>query len=49
MLTITSNIDLCSNMSKEQTIAKLIAIFRQYGYEGTTLSMLAKATGLGKD
>ena len=35
-------------MSKEEAITKLIPIFRQYGYEGTTLSMLSKATGLGK-
>ncbi|MBE9048142.1 TetR/AcrR family transcriptional regulator [Pleurocapsales cyanobacterium LEGE 10410] len=36
-------------MSKEETvIPKLIPVFRQYGYEGTSLSMLAKATGLGK-
>lgn len=48
MSTRTLNIVLSASMSKEQTIAKLIPIFRQYGYEGTTLSMLAKATGLGK-
>lgn len=35
-------------MSKEQVIPKLIPVFRQYGYEGTSLSMLSKATGLGK-
>lgn len=35
-------------MSKELAIVKIIPIFRQYGYEGTTLSMLSKATGLGK-
>jgi len=35
-------------MSKEQVILQLIPIFRQYGYEGTSLSMLSKATGLGK-
>lgn len=35
-------------MSKENAIAKLIPVFRQYGYEGTTLSMLSKASGLGK-
>lgn len=35
-------------MSKEQVISQLIAVFRQYGYEGTSLSMLSKATGLGK-
>ena len=35
-------------MSKEQAIIKLIPVFRQYGYEGTTLSLLSKASGLGK-
>jgi len=35
-------------MSKEQVISKLIPVFRQYGYEGTSLAMLSKATGLGK-
>jgi TetR/AcrR family transcriptional repressor of lmrAB and yxaGH operons len=35
-------------MSKEQVILQLIPVFRQYGYEGTSLSMLSKATGLGK-
>ncbi|MGD1716202.1 TetR/AcrR family transcriptional regulator [Dapis sp. BLCC M172] len=35
-------------MSKEEAIAKLIQVFRQYGYEGTTLAKLSKATGLGK-
>lgn len=29
-------------------IAKIIPVFRKYGYEGTTLSMLSTATGLGK-
>ncbi len=35
-------------MSKDQAIAQLIKVFRQYGYEGTTLARLSKATGLGK-
>lgn len=35
-------------MSKERAIAKLIPIFRQYGYEGATLKRLSQATGLGK-
>lgn len=35
-------------MSKEQTIIKLIPAFRQYGYEGATLSLLSQASGLGK-
>ncbi|NET07308.1 MAG: TetR/AcrR family transcriptional regulator [Symploca sp. SIO2B6] len=35
-------------MSREKTIAKLIGVFRQYGYEGATLSRLSEATGLGR-
>ena len=35
-------------MSKEQAIVKLISAFRQYGYEGATLSLLSKASDLGK-
>jgi TetR/AcrR family transcriptional regulator, lmrAB and yxaGH operons repressor len=35
-------------MSKEQVILQLIPVFRQYGYEGTSLAMLSQATGLGK-
>ena len=35
-------------MSKEEAIIKLIPAFRQHGYEGTTLSLLSKASGLGK-
>ncbi|MCC0176798.1 TetR/AcrR family transcriptional regulator [Waterburya agarophytonicola K14] len=35
-------------MVKEELIAKLIPIFRHYGYEGATVSRLSKATGLKK-
>lgn len=35
-------------MSKAEAIAQILKVFRQYGYEGTTLSRLSKATGLGK-
>ena len=35
-------------MSKEKTISRLISVFRQYGYEGATLSRLSQATGLGR-
>ncbi len=35
-------------MSKDEAIAQLISVFRQYGYEGATLARLSKATGLGK-
>ena len=35
-------------MSKDNAIPKLLAVFRQYGYEGATLSRLSEATGLGR-
>lgn len=35
-------------MSKEQAIAQLANVFRQYGYEGSTLARLSEATGLGR-
>jgi TetR/AcrR family transcriptional regulator, lmrAB and yxaGH operons repressor len=35
-------------MSRAEAIAKILKVFRQNGYEGTTLSRLSKATGLGK-
>ncbi len=35
-------------MSKDDVIPKLVGVFRQYGYEGATLSRLSKATGLGR-
>jgi len=35
-------------MSKEEAIIKLIPAFRKYGYEGATLTLLSKASGLGK-
>jgi AcrR family transcriptional regulator len=35
-------------MSKEEAIVKLIRAFRKYGYEGASLTLLSKATGLGK-
>jgi AcrR family transcriptional regulator len=35
-------------MSREDAIARLAEVFREYGYEGTTLSRLSEATGLGK-
>lgn len=35
-------------MSKEEIITKLIPVFRNYGYEGATLSRLSEATGLKK-
>lgn len=35
-------------MSREQLISQLVDAFRLYGYEGASLSCLAKVTGLGK-
>ncbi len=35
-------------MSKEEAIIRLIPAFRQYGYEGASLSLLSKASSLGK-
>ncbi len=35
-------------MSREEVIAQLTKVFRQYGYEGATLRRLSEATGLGK-
>ncbi|NJL82437.1 MAG: TetR/AcrR family transcriptional regulator [Chloroflexaceae bacterium] len=35
-------------MSKTEAIAKLVPVFRHYGYEGATVSRLSQATGLGK-
>lgn len=35
-------------MSREQATIQLLKVFRQYGYEGATLTRLSQATGLGK-
>lgn len=35
-------------MPKEAYVPSLFALFRQYGYDGVTLSKIAAATGLGK-
>jgi len=35
-------------MSKDTVIAQLREVFRQYGYEGTSLSKISEATGLGR-
>ena len=35
-------------MSKDKVIAKISEVFRQYGYEGTSLSSISEATGLGR-
>lgn len=35
-------------MAKDAYIPCLLQLFRQYGYDGTTLSRISQATGLGK-
>lgn len=35
-------------MPKETYIPYLLRLFRQYGYDGATLSKISEATGLGK-
>jgi AcrR family transcriptional regulator len=35
-------------MDRSEVTQKLIRVFRQYGYEGTTLSRISQATGLGR-
>jgi TetR/AcrR family transcriptional regulator, lmrAB and yxaGH operons repressor len=35
-------------MDREAAIVRLIDVFRQYGYDGATMSRLSEATGLGK-
>jgi AcrR family transcriptional regulator len=35
-------------MSKQTYVPTLIQLFRQFGYEGVTLSKISQATGLGK-
>jgi AcrR family transcriptional regulator len=35
-------------MPKEKILVKLLDVFRQYGYEGTSLAQIAQITGLGK-
>jgi TetR/AcrR family transcriptional regulator, lmrAB and yxaGH operons repressor len=35
-------------MDRAEAIQKLVKVFRQYGYEGTTLSRISEATGLGR-
>ena len=35
-------------MSKQTYVPTLLQLFRQYGYEGVTISKISQATGLGK-
>lgn len=37
-----------TNITKEEVTERIIATFREYGYEGASLSLLSKATGLGR-
>lgn len=35
-------------MDRQETIVRLIDVFRQYGYDGATMSRMSEATGLGR-
>ncbi len=35
-------------ISREEVLDRITEIFRQYGYEGASLSLISKATGLGR-
>jgi TetR/AcrR family transcriptional regulator, lmrAB and yxaGH operons repressor len=35
-------------MDRTEAVQKIVTVFRQWGYEGTTLSLISEATGLGK-
>ncbi|WP_315889750.1 TetR/AcrR family transcriptional regulator [Kovacikia minuta] len=35
-------------MSKQAHVSSLLNLFRQFGYDGVTLSKISQATGLGK-
>lgn len=35
-------------MDRSEAVQKLVNVFRQYGYEGATLSRISQATGLGR-
>ena len=39
---------MASNLSKDEVIQRIVAAFREHGYEGASLSILSKATGLGR-
>ncbi|MGZ3236668.1 MAG: TetR/AcrR family transcriptional regulator [Burkholderiaceae bacterium] len=36
------------NLSREEVIDRILAAFRQYGYEGASLAKLSEVTGLGR-
>ncbi|TFW08492.1 TetR/AcrR family transcriptional regulator [Oxalobacteraceae bacterium OM1] len=35
-------------ISRDEAVDRIIAVFRQYGYEGASLTRLSEATGLGR-
>jgi AcrR family transcriptional regulator len=37
-----------SALSREQIVERLLAVFREHGYEGASLSRISQATGLGR-
>ncbi len=37
-----------ASISREDVLARLLTVFRQQGYHGASLSVLSRATGLGK-
>ncbi len=39
---------MATNLSKDEIIQRIVAAFREHGYEGASLSILSQATGLGR-
>ena len=39
---------MATNLSKDDIIQRIVAAFREHGYEGASLSILSQATGLGR-
>lgn len=42
------NIMPAATLSRDQVVDRILAAFRRYGYEGSSLSRLSEATGLGR-
>ena len=40
--------DMTTNLSKDEIVQRIVAAFREHGYEGASLSILSQATGLGR-
>lgn len=36
------------SLTRDEVVERIMAVFRQYGYEGASLSLISKATGLGR-